>query len=146
MDLPRQFGFLMDWKVTGPFDNKDRRGHETVFPPEERLDFAAVYPAFSDDIRWNLVGDEPLIGRDTVVAACDKSAAYLEAVMTKFSKFRTISNGDSVGVDTTAEYSDTEGAVSLIASCDIYDFRDGKLAEITSYTFELATAEVSSPQ
>jgi hypothetical protein len=39
--------------------------------------------------------------------------------------------------DSRAEYVDAEGESSLIASCDIYEFVDGNLAAITSYTVEL---------
>jgi hypothetical protein len=44
VDLPRHFGFLMDWQVIGPFDNKGRAGFETIFPPEQFIDLAASYP------------------------------------------------------------------------------------------------------
>ncbi len=43
VDLPRHYGFLMDWQVIGPFDNRKRAGFETVFPPEEKVDLAAEY-------------------------------------------------------------------------------------------------------
>jgi hypothetical protein len=39
-------------------------------------------------------------------------------------------------LDSRAEYVDAEGGSSLIASCDIYEFNDGSLATITSYTVE----------
>jgi hypothetical protein len=38
--------------------------------------------------------------------------------------------------DNRAEYFDAEGESSLSASCDIYEFDDGNLAAITSYTVE----------
>ncbi len=41
MDLPRHFGFLTRWHVIGPFDNTGRRGFDTVFPPEEKIDLTA---------------------------------------------------------------------------------------------------------
>ena len=44
VDLPLHFGFLMDWRVIGPFENKDRKGFNTVFPPETVIDNAAAYP------------------------------------------------------------------------------------------------------
>ena len=46
VDLPRQFGFLMDWHVAGPFDNTDRKGFAAVFPPEvtpDKMDQAAEF-------------------------------------------------------------------------------------------------------
>jgi hypothetical protein len=43
VDLPKHYGFLMDWHVIGPFDNKGRKGHEAVFPPESNIDLSAAY-------------------------------------------------------------------------------------------------------
>ncbi len=43
VDLPRHFGFLMDWQVIGPFDNRKRAGFDTVFPPESGVDLTATY-------------------------------------------------------------------------------------------------------
>jgi hypothetical protein len=37
VDLPRHFGFLMKWHVIGPFDNAERKGFDTVFPPEREV-------------------------------------------------------------------------------------------------------------
>jgi len=34
VDLAAHFGFVVAWHVIGPFDNTDRRGFDTVFPPE----------------------------------------------------------------------------------------------------------------
>ena len=43
VDLPKLFGFLMHWKVIGPFENADRLGFDRVFPPENELDWSADY-------------------------------------------------------------------------------------------------------
>ena len=43
VDLPRHFGFLMDWQVIGPFDNRKRAGFDTPFPPETKVDLTASY-------------------------------------------------------------------------------------------------------
>ena len=43
VDLPKHFGFLMDWSLIGPFDNRKRAGFETAFPPESNVDLAATY-------------------------------------------------------------------------------------------------------
>lgn len=45
LDLPRHFGFLTHWHVVAPFDNTERGGFTTVFPPETEatIDLAAKY-------------------------------------------------------------------------------------------------------
>jgi hypothetical protein len=36
----------------------------------------------ADEIKWNIVGREELMGREAVIARCDKSAKFLETVST----------------------------------------------------------------
>ena len=43
VDLPRHFGFLMDWQIIGPFDNRKRAGFDTAFPPELKVELTASY-------------------------------------------------------------------------------------------------------
>ena len=52
VDLPRHFGFLMQWKVIGPFDNTERKGFETVFPPEKELRLDAEYDGKGAKVKW----------------------------------------------------------------------------------------------
>jgi hypothetical protein len=52
VDLQKHFGFLTRWHVVGPFENSERRGFETVFPPEEKIDLNAAYPGKTGEIRW----------------------------------------------------------------------------------------------
>ena len=40
-------------------------------------------------------------------------------------------------LDSEAEYVDEANQVSVVASCDLYDFSNGQLSQITSYTIEL---------
>jgi hypothetical protein len=43
VDLPKHFGFLMEWQIIGPFDNRKRAGYEMVFYPENKVDLTASY-------------------------------------------------------------------------------------------------------
>ena len=52
VDLPRHFGFLMNWKTIGPFANKDRKGFEVVYPPEKELNLAAQYDGQDGPVKW----------------------------------------------------------------------------------------------
>ena len=46
VDLVRHFGFLTNWQLIGPFDNRDRAGFDRVYGPEE--DDATFDPSFPD--------------------------------------------------------------------------------------------------
>src|SRR5262249_49064343 len=43
VDLPRHFGFLMSWRLIAPFDNTEKKGLAIAYPPENALDFSAMY-------------------------------------------------------------------------------------------------------
>lgn len=100
-------------------------------------EFAEAYPHLALDVRWDLVGGSPLNGRDAVIAACEESLAYLSQATTDFRRFRSVVGTDVVVVDSLAEYSGADGQTSVVASCDIYDFANGEVAVITSYTVEV---------
>lgn len=99
--------------------------------------FDAVYPYLSDDIRWTIMGDRLIAGKADVIATCGESAAYLATVTTEFTRFKVVVDEDCVVIDSRATYVDAENTSSAIASCDIYEFADGALSEITSYNVEL---------
>jgi hypothetical protein len=44
--------FITQWLVLGPFDNAGDAGYETVYPPEEKLDFAAEYDVKGGKAKW----------------------------------------------------------------------------------------------
>lgn len=52
VDLPRHFGFLTNWHSIGLFDNTDRNGLDTVYPPEEKIDLTAKYPGKEGEVAW----------------------------------------------------------------------------------------------
>jgi len=43
VDIQRHFGFLSDWHVIGPFDNRDKKGFPVEYPPEKELNVKASY-------------------------------------------------------------------------------------------------------
>ncbi len=43
LDLPKHFGFLMHWQLIAPFDNTDRKGFDTVYPPETEINLSSAY-------------------------------------------------------------------------------------------------------
>jgi ketosteroid isomerase-like protein len=98
--------------------------------------FKAAYPYLDEDVTWTLVGERELRGKEAVIKACEESTAYLSDVTTEFRRFRTLV-GENWVVDSLAEYTDRDGEVSVVASCDIFDFRDGMIGRIASYNIAL---------
>lgn len=52
VDLPTHFGFLMSWHLIAPFTNVERKGFDTVFPPEEKIDLQASYEGKGKEAKW----------------------------------------------------------------------------------------------
>ena len=99
--------------------------------------FEITYPFVSDNVQWNMVGGELIIGKENVIKTCEQSSNYLKTVETTFSKFLVLEADNYITVDSISEYIDQDKKLSKIASCDIYKFDSGQLIEITSYCIEL---------
>jgi ketosteroid isomerase-like protein len=99
--------------------------------------FAEAYPALADDVRWELVGEDVLVGRQAVVDACEGTLAALGEGSTEFLRFVVVAEGDRVAVDTIARYTEPDGSTGTVSSCDVYEFADGRLVAIRSYGVEL---------
>ena len=52
VDFPKHFGFLMKWNVIGPFENTERKGFDTVFPPEREVKPDAEYDGKKGKVKW----------------------------------------------------------------------------------------------
>ncbi len=100
--------------------------------------FRDVYAALAPDVVWTAVGARRSVGRQAVVDTCEQTLAALASTRVEFTRFVLVADGDTAAVDTVARYTDG-GGTSVVASCDVYEFRDGALAAITSYDVELET-------
>ena len=52
VDLPLHFGFIMQWKLVGPFDNTEKKGFDVAYPPEKEIDLAAEYAGKTGKVKW----------------------------------------------------------------------------------------------
>ena len=100
--------------------------------------FADAYPYLAENVNWVLVGGPTITGRQAVIDTCEETLRELAQTSTHFAKWKTIVGFDSVVVDATGTYDASDGSRSKVASCDIFDFVNGSIVEITSYTIELA--------
>ncbi|WP_461187456.1 nuclear transport factor 2 family protein [Arthrobacter sp. Z4-13] len=101
--------------------------------------FEDALSQLDDDIAWELVGGEALTGKLAVVDVCTSLARDLKGVKTTFDRFRVIAAASNAVVDSVASYVSADGSISRVASCDIYDFEDGRVVRIRSYNVELVS-------
>jgi len=52
VDLPRHFGFVMRWKLIGPFDNTGEKGYDVAYPPEREINLHAAYRGKHTKVKW----------------------------------------------------------------------------------------------
>jgi len=52
VDLPREMGFVLRWRVIGPFDNVDMKGFDVAYDPEQEIDFSAEYAGTTGPVQW----------------------------------------------------------------------------------------------
>ena len=53
IDLPKHFGFLSHWHLIAPFDNTERKGFDTAYPPEKEINFETAYDGKgSKKVKW----------------------------------------------------------------------------------------------
>lgn len=86
VDLKQHFGFLTAWRFIGPFDNVGLKGFDTVYPPEEKLDFAAKYEGQKGEVAWDKISTEQEFG---IVNLAKDVAPYKGAAMYLTTEFHS---------------------------------------------------------
>ncbi len=65
-------------------------------------------------------------------------------VETTWLRFVTAGAADSVAIDAIGRYDGPDG-LSVVSSCDIFEFDDGKVTTITSYAVDVDPADPAVP-
>jgi hypothetical protein len=78
VDLVTHFGFLTDWRIVGPFDNRGFIGFDIAYAPEKELDFAAKLKAKDGEVAWGVITTSDEFG---IVDIAKSVAPHKGAVM-----------------------------------------------------------------
>ena len=86
VDLSTHFGFLLDWKLIGPFDNTEKAGYGVPYPPEEQaeIDHAATYEGKTGSVTWIDHQSEDEYGSVDLNAALGKNMGAAAYAVTYF--------------------------------------------------------------
>ncbi|NVM66878.1 ketosteroid isomerase-like protein [Mucilaginibacter sp. SG538B] len=87
----------------------------------------------TEDIKWDFVGDKTLIGKEAV-------RAYMKEVYVKPPRFdveNLIAEGDFVTAIGKISTKDEDGKIIDYAYCDVWSFRDNKMAELKAFVIEI---------
>ncbi|WP_138478300.1 nuclear transport factor 2 family protein [Dyadobacter bucti] len=95
-------------------------------------DYEGFLAYCTDDTVWTFVGEQILQGKEAVRQYM--AATYLEPP--KFMVKNLIADGDFVTALGEIALKDAHGEVSGYTYCDVWRFRDGKMAELTAFVIE----------
>ncbi|GEM49314.1 nuclear transport factor 2 family protein [Deinococcus cellulosilyticus] len=97
-----------------------------------RGDFEGFLKFCTEDTEWNFVGDRTLRGKEAV-------REYMETayrVIPTFSIHHMIAEGDFLTAIGEITLTDEQGKATHYRACDVWRFRDGKMAELQAYVIE----------
>lgn len=96
--------------------------------------FELAFPYLSENITWNIIGENVLTGKTDVIANCQQTAAYFKSVQTNFITDHIIVADNKVVVSGTAEFIKDGRRVNFFSACDVYEFNaNHELEKISSY-------------
>lgn len=87
----------------------------------------------TDDTQWIFVGDQTLQGKEAVRAYM--KAQYVEPPV--FNVENLISEGEYVTAIGKISMKDESGKMSHYSYCDVWRFREGKMAELKAFVIEI---------
>lgn len=87
----------------------------------------------SDDVKWTFVGDKTLRGKEAVRQYM--ATAYTEPP--EFTMENLVAEGDFLTVVGKISMKNEAGKMVDYSYCDVWRFRDGKMAELTAFVVEM---------
>lgn len=86
----------------------------------------------ADDVVWTMVGNKTTKGKKAI----QEWLASMDAEPPKFTVANIIAEGHFVTAYGDMTMKEKDGQVAPYAYCDIYRFRNGKIAELTSFVIK----------
>ena len=80
--LEEGLGFVRSWRVVGPFDDENKDGFDTAFPPEAQMRWDGTYEGKGHQVSWRALprpAEAGLVPLDQVLTPSEKTAGYAAA-------------------------------------------------------------------
>ncbi|HKD35603.1 MAG TPA: hypothetical protein VKB78_02350 [Pirellulales bacterium] len=84
VDMARHFGFITDWQLIGPFDNRDKKGYAASYPPERQVDLTAVVAGKNGDMKWRPFSTSDEFGQVDLNRAIHKELGVVAYALAEF--------------------------------------------------------------
>lgn len=99
--------------------------------------FELTFPYLSENIVWNVVGDNLFNGKIEVIENCKQTSEYFKSIETDFKTEDVIVADYKIIIRGTGEFTRDGKRVNLITACDVYEFnKKGELEKISSYCIQ----------
>jgi hypothetical protein len=96
--------------------------------------FHKVFDNLAQNIEWNTIGDEKLIGLAEVKKKCERVSEFFNSVETDFKIINVLEDNNKIAINGTAEFLKDGKRLSFISAFDLYEFGvNNKIERITSY-------------
>ncbi len=93
--------------------------------------FKACYDYFAQHIKWNVVGNTVLEGKEAVVSFCE--SMLKEMVGSTFNNTNSLLDGNKIAVEGICSFTDAADKPATVLYSDFYTFDGDKIVTITSY-------------
>jgi ketosteroid isomerase-like protein len=103
---------------------------KTISEQFAKGNFKFVEPHLANDIRWNIIGEDPIIGKEDVLEV--SKMVQLESFPVITVK-NIVAEGDYVVVESTGVAKTKEGKQYNQTYCEIFRFNNNQLHELTTY-------------
>ncbi|WP_107038646.1 nuclear transport factor 2 family protein [Brumimicrobium mesophilum] len=100
-------------------------------------EFERVTDFLSENVVWNIVGENKFQGKNAVIKNCNQTATYFKTIDTDFRTKDVLVLENKVIITGTAEFSKGGEILNLISACDFYHFNENEeIIEISSYCIQ----------
>ncbi|MEP3482352.1 MAG: hypothetical protein ABJZ55_24115 [Fuerstiella sp.] len=89
VDLQTHFGFLTNWKIIGPFNNKEGVGYAADYPPESEIEVSAEYEGQLGTVKWETIQTDDDFG---LINIAEDVKNYKGSVMYVTATYRSASD------------------------------------------------------
>lgn len=84
VNLVDHFGYLTDWYLIGPFDNREEKGFDVVYPPEKEIDLGATYDGMKGKVAWQKFESEEKDGKFDIRKLTEHHKGAIDYAYTEF--------------------------------------------------------------
>ncbi|MCW3123732.1 MAG: hypothetical protein JWQ38_3224 [Flavipsychrobacter sp.] len=96
--------------------------------------FSATYDHLAETIKWKIVGDKTIDGKESMISFCDKM--LIEMGASALTNTNIIAEGSHIAIEGSCKYTNDKNEPACVEYCDVYHSGEGKILTITSYCID----------